>query len=184
MKTPRAAISWSKAGRSVYLPLAVAYFFAWHALAHGTSLDENPAEPSNYSAQDFQRTITEEEPNLLVGPQTISIFELGKIRVSGAHTTEQLLRDVPLTNANGIPLSNNATAPTRGASGISLRGMDPDDTLVLINGRRVAPYPVGSAFTHSFVDLYSIPLAAIQSVSILTDGSTGYLRRQCSRWNS
>jgi hypothetical protein len=139
----------------------------------GTSLDEDLVNPSNNRLGDFQRTVAEEEePGLHVGPQTVFISGLGKIRVTGEHTTEQLLRNVPLTNADSVPLSNNAVAPTRGASGISLRGMDPDNTLVLINGRRVAPYPVGSASTHAFVDLYSVPLAAIQSVNILRDGST------------
>ena len=45
-------------------------------------------------------------------------------------------------------------------------------TLVLINGRRVAPYPFAQTGTTAFVDLNSIPLAAIQQIDVLRDGAS------------
>ena len=104
--------------------------------------------------------------------EIVSGLDSEDIGHSGERTTEQLLRDLPLANANSVPLSNSAANPTRGASSISLRGMDPGDTLVLVNFRRVAPYPVGAGFTQPFVDLYSIPLAGIESIDLLKGGST------------
>ena len=83
-----------------------------------------------------------------------------------------MLRNLPVTNANGVPISNNGTGFTPGASSISLRGFEPDATLVLIDGRRVAPYPIGADGTESFVDLNSIPAAAIQSIEVLKDGAS------------
>ena len=73
-----------------------------------------------------------------------------------------------------MPISNNGTGSTPSASSISLRGFDPDATLVLIDGRRVAPYPIGAGAdgTQSFVDLNSIPTAAIQSIEVLKDGAS------------
>ena len=44
--------------------------------------------------------------------------------------------------------------------------------LVLIDGRRVAPYPVGAGGTLAFIDLRSIPEAAIESIEILKDGAS------------
>ncbi len=49
----------------------------------------------------------------------------------------------------------------------SLRGLGSDYTLVLINGRRMAPRGSGST-----IDLNSIPLAAIERVEVLTDGAS------------
>jgi outer membrane receptor protein involved in Fe transport len=43
---------------------------------------------------------------------------------------------------------------------------------VLINGRRVAPYPVGAGGTTAFVDLNTIPLAAIERIDVLKDGAS------------
>ncbi len=50
--------------------------------------------------------------------------------------------------------------------------MDLRYTLVLIDGRRVAPYPIGAGGTASFFDLRSIPEAAIESIEILKDGAS------------
>ena len=59
-----------------------------------------------------------------------------------------------------------------GSTAISLRGLGPEATLVLIDGRRIAPYPVGNGGTSSFFDLRSIPEAAVESIEILKDGAS------------
>ncbi|HEY0944013.1 MAG TPA: TonB-dependent receptor plug domain-containing protein, partial [Opitutaceae bacterium] len=61
---------------------------------------------------------------------------------SGLSTTSELLQKVTVSNAGSVPISNNATGFTPAATSISLRGLGPEATLVLINGRRVAVYPV------------------------------------------
>ncbi len=83
-----------------------------------------------------------------------------------------LLQKLNVTNGGAIPISNNATGFTPAASSVSLRGLGPEATLVLINGRRVAPYPIGAGGTSSFVDLNTIPIEAVDSVEILRDGGT------------
>ena len=42
----------------------------------------------------------------------------------------RIVANLPVANANGVPVSNNATGFTSGASSISLRGFDPSATLV------------------------------------------------------
>src|SRR5204862_2885604 len=59
-------------------------------------------------------------------------------------------------------------APRPGMSSINLRGLGDGNTLVLINGRRVANY----AFDGSAVDINAIPLSAIERVEILKDGAS------------
>ena len=116
-------------------------------------------------------TIAETERIIITGSYIPSAEEVaanpvltinrGLLEKSGERTAEELIKNLTIANANGAPISNNATTITPGASSISLRGLQPSATLVLINGRRVAPYPIGQNGTESFVDLNSIPKAAI-----------------------
>src|SRR3954467_930811 len=107
-----------------------------------------------------------------VGPNPVLALNRDLIEKSGERQAAELLRDLPIANANGVPISNNATGFTPGAASVSLRGFTPSATLVLIDGRRVTPYPVGQGGTSSFQDLFTIPLPAIQSIEILKDGAS------------
>ena len=108
-----------------------------------------------------------------VGPNPVDIINRDQIDKAGERTTAELVRNLTVAGPAGVPASNNGTGPTPGASSISLRGFDASSTLVLIDGLRVAPYPLGTdngAVT--FVDLNSIPRAAIDSIEILKDGAS------------
>jgi outer membrane receptor protein involved in Fe transport len=107
-----------------------------------------------------------------VGPNPVLNINRDLINKSPERSAEELIKNLPVANGGGIPVSNNGTGFTPGASAISLRGLGPEATLVLIDGRRVAPYPVGAGGTLSFVDLRSIPEAAIESIEILKDGAS------------
>ena len=108
-----------------------------------------------------------------VGPNPVDILNREQIDKAGERTTAELVRNLTVAGPNGVPSSNNGAGLTPGASSISLRGFDASSTLVLIDGHRVAPYPLGTdngAVT--FVDLNSIPKAAIDSIEILKDGAS------------
>jgi iron complex outermembrane receptor protein len=107
-----------------------------------------------------------------VGPNPVLALNRDLIEKSGERQAAELLRDLPIANANGVPISNNATGFTPGAASVSLRGFTPEATLLLIDGRRVAPYPAGQSGVQSFQDLFTIPLPAIQSIEILKDGAS------------
>src|SRR3954465_2293474 len=107
-----------------------------------------------------------------VGPNPVLALNRDLIEKSGARQAAELLRDLPIANANGVPISNNATGFTPGAASVSLRGFTPEATLVLIDGRRVTPYPIGQNGAASFRDFFTIPLPAIQSIEILKDGAS------------
>src|SRR5215831_4251798 len=107
-----------------------------------------------------------------VGPNPVLNINRDLINKSGERTAEELIKNLPVANGGGVPISNNGTGFTPGASAISLRGIGPEATLVLVDGRRIAPYPVGNGGTSSFFDLRSIPEAAIESIEILKDGAS------------
>jgi iron complex outermembrane recepter protein len=108
-----------------------------------------------------------------VGPNPVLNVTRDLINKSGERNTEELLRNLPVANANGVPVSNNENGSNTavGAATIALRGFDARATLILLDGRRVAPYPTGNRRV-VFIDLNTIPEASIQSIEILKDGAS------------
>ena len=61
---------------------------------------------------------------------------------------------------------------TPAANTISLRGLGPNHTLILINGERVADYPTPYNGAVNFVNLADIPSAAIDRIEVLNGGAS------------
>jgi outer membrane receptor protein involved in Fe transport len=61
---------------------------------------------------------------------------------------------------------------TPAANTISLRGLGPNHTLILIDGRRVADYPVAYDGSVNFVNLANIPSVSIDRIEILNGGAS------------
>lgn len=61
---------------------------------------------------------------------------------------------------------------TPAANTISLRGLGPNHTLILINGQRVADYPVPYNGAVNFVNLADIPSASIDRIEVLNGGAS------------
>lgn len=105
------------------------------------------------------------------GPSPIQIVTREQIELSGATTAAELLDTIAANNnAGGQYRSNNTNNTAVGGSGASLRGLGPNSTLVLLNGRRVAFY--GFSDQSVFVDLNAIPLSAVERVEIVKDGAS------------
>lgn len=102
----------------------------------------------------------------------VQVIDRAAIEASGQFNTTRLLQTMVLSNGGSVTFTNNATGFTPGATSTSLRGLGPEATLVLINGRRVAPFPVGQGGSTAFVDLNSIPLNAIERIEVLKDGAS------------
>src|SRR6184192_3091759 len=110
-----------------------------------------------------------------VGPNPVFSLNRDLINKSGAGTTtEQLLQRQPVMNGANIPVNNNGTSQSgpSGTAALSLRGLDPGATLVMIDRRRVAPFPGAANSGYGYVDLTTIPITAVQSIDILKDGAS------------
>ena len=66
-----------------------------------------------------------------VGPNPVLNINRDLINKSGERTAEELIKDLPVANGGGVPISNNGTGFTPGASAISLRGLGPQETLLV-----------------------------------------------------
>lgn len=103
----------------------------------------------------------------------VDIITFDEIRRSGETELDQLLKTVaPSFNANPQTISDG----TDHINPASLRGLGPDQVLVLINGKRYhhsALLNVNGTFGRGTVgtDLNSIPTSAIKRIEILRDGA-------------
>lgn len=88
------------------------------------------------------------------------------IEQSGATSVRELVQALP-SMQGFTPASNSVNGQGGGTTTASLRNLGEIYTLVLLNGRRVAPFNTGST-----VNLEQLPLASIERVEILTDGAS------------
>ena len=109
-------------------------------------------------------------PNL-VTPSPIQMISQKELEMSGQDTIAGVLNTLT-ANGAGTLSANNSVAFAGGASGISLRGLSVAYTLTLIDGHRLAPYPLSDDGQRQFTDVASIPFNAIESVDVLKDGAS------------
>jgi iron complex outermembrane receptor protein len=93
------------------------------------------------------------------------------IEKSGKQTVGDLLQTLAVNSQGAVP-NNFGAGFAPGASGVSLRGLGVASTLVLVNGRRVAPYGLSDDGQKQFTDLNIIPADAVDRIEILLEGSS------------
>jgi iron complex outermembrane receptor protein len=104
-------------------------------------------------------------------PSPVTIISRDIIDDSGLTTTSDIIRSLTSDSSGTIPTAfGNGFAA--GSSGVALRGLTVNSTLVLINGRRTANYPLADDGERGFVDLNTIPLDAVDRIEVLKDGAS------------
>ena len=93
-------------------------------------------------------------------------YSFTEINATGATTLVDFLKNLPFSGGSGT-ISSNFTNGGNGTTQIALRGLGGENTLVLLNGRRMTPSGTGSA-----VDLNAIPFSAIERVEVLKSGGS------------
>lgn len=107
------------------------------------------------------------------GSEPLTVITQNEIADSGYPTLEQFMQSIPQNfsaiGSGGQELNEDSLAGNLGfGTGVDLRGLGYDSTLVLVNGHRIAPAGEHGAFT----DISVIPLSAIDRIEILTDGAS------------
>ena len=106
-----------------------------------------------------------------VGEHVI-VLDREDIDSSGAATLQDFMRTLPQTFGGGptedTHIGAEATTNSGLGTGVNLRGLGARSTLVLLDGRRLAP----GGSEAEFVDIESIPLSAIERIDILPDGAS------------
>src|SRR6266513_3099132 len=105
-----------------------------------------------------------------VGPNPVDTYRRDDITRLGVRTPTDLILRIPA--ATGSNTTENNTNGGDGSTRISLRGIDPKETLVLQDGRRLT-YSVSAAGVGSgTVDFNRFPLGLIDHIDILKDGAS------------
>ncbi|MBV8633189.1 MAG: TonB-dependent receptor, partial [Burkholderiaceae bacterium] len=104
-------------------------------------------------------------------PSPVQVISSDDLKKSGYTTVSQVLENLT-SNGQGNLSSGFPGAFAGGATGISLRGLTTAATLVLIDGHRMAPYPLSDDGQRSFVDISSIPFDAVERIEVLKDGAS------------
>lgn len=109
----------------------------------------------------------------LESPSPVVTFDQSEMAKTGYTNLQQLLEKQPFVGSGTFSTrGNNQDSTANGASAVSLRGLGADATLVLVNGRRVAISAFAESITTNFVDINTIPLAAIERLEVLKDGAS------------
>jgi iron complex outermembrane receptor protein len=114
-----------------------------------------------------------QDRTVTTSPAPIDVLRGSDLRASGYFETNQVLRQLTPSFAFATPTTPDGNTHIRSAS---LRGLSPDSTLVLVNGRRIH----SSAWVNTSgtigkgaapTDLNQIPASAIGRIEVLRDGA-------------
>lgn len=107
------------------------------------------------------------------GPAPITVINAEQIRSSGFTSVPDVLR--AMTQNGGetqSPQSSSGADFSPGAQQVDLRGLGPNHTLVLVNGRRIADFPMPFKGRSNFTDVSNIPLGMIERIEVLTGSAS------------
>jgi len=153
------------------MPYAISVLAATGALA---GMSPAMAQEAPAQAQPMQRVVV---TGSLISradtetPTPVQVLTAADIQKSGKTSVAELLTDLA-ANGAGTLGTGFAGAFANGASGISLRGLTVGATLVLIDGHRMASYPLSDDSQRSFVDVSAIPFDAIETIEVFKGGAS------------
>ncbi|WP_372784847.1 TonB-dependent receptor plug domain-containing protein [Phenylobacterium sp.] len=108
------------------------------------------------------------------GPSPLAVIDRADLQRSGQMTVAEALSVLPQNfNGQGTDLATTTGTDNRGINGtydtgVNLRGLGSDATLVLVNGRRLG----GAGAKGDFTDISTLPNIALDRVEILLDGAS------------
>src|ERR1700693_703129 len=137
----------------------------------GTNLAPNAAAPATTEATAERVVVTGSNIPTAeeVGPNPVDTYRRDDITRLGVRTPTDLVLRLPAST--GSNTTENNTNGGDGSTRISLRGIDPKETLVLQDGRRLAVGGSGTAGAQS-IDFNQFPLGLIDHIDILKDGAS------------
>lgn len=107
------------------------------------------------------------------GPAPVTTITSDQIRAGGYASVPDVLKTVTQNGGETqSQQSGNAADFSPGAQQVDLRGLGPNHTLVMVNGRRIADYPMPFNGSSNFTDISNIPLGMIDRIEILSGSAS------------
>src|SRR3979490_3096151 len=104
-------------------------------------------------------------------PSPVDVITSDDILKRGMTNIADVIHSLSSDSSGTLPHTFGG-AMAGGASGVSLRGLSVDATLVLVDGHRMATYPLADDGQRPFVDIGSLPLGIVERVEVLKDGAS------------
>ncbi len=107
------------------------------------------------------------------GPAPVTVVTAEEIKSAGFTSVPDVLR--AMTQNGGETQSQQSSSGadfSPGAQQVDLRGLGPNHTLVLVNGRRIADFPMPFKGRSNFTDISNIPLGMIERIEVLTGSAS------------
>lgn len=104
-------------------------------------------------------------------PSPVTVISAADIQRSGFSTVSDLVHSLSADNSGSLPNAFSGALAV-GASGVALRGLTVDSTVVLVDGLRNAIYAAADDGERSFVDLNTLPLVAVDHIEVLKDSAS------------
>ena len=143
----------------------IALTVAAPAYAQDADVTTDTAAESEEPGQAIVVTGTRLRSPNLESASPVTVVTAEEFALTGTTRVEDLINSLPqVFAAQGGNIANGAS----GIATLDLRGLGPERTLVLVNGRRMAP----GTPTTSASDINMIPAALIERVDVLTGGAS------------
>jgi iron complex outermembrane receptor protein len=151
------------------LSRSVRLIFSGSVIAAGLMAQQASAQDANIQRVEITGSSIKRATAETASPvQVITSDELLK---SGKGTVAEYLQTLSADGAGSLP-TGFGSGFAAGATAISLRGLGATSTLVLLNGRRMAPFARADDGQKSFTDLSTIPMQIVERIEVLKDGAS------------
>lgn len=101
----------------------------------------------------------------------VTVLSQQSLHNAGITTISDAIRSVSADNSGTIPTAFGQGFAA-GSSGVALRGLTVNSTIVLIDGFRTTNYALADDGERAFVDLNTIPESIVDHVDVLRDGAS------------
>ena len=107
------------------------------------------------------------------GPAPVTVITASDIKASGFASVPDVMRAITQNGGETQSQQSSSGADfSPGAEQVDLRGLGPNHTLVLVNGRRIADFPLPFKGRSNFTDISNIPIGMIERIEVLTGSAS------------
>jgi iron complex outermembrane recepter protein len=150
--------------------LTIAVYPAMHRPAHADEIQKGEIQKGEIQKVEVTGSHIKRTDTETASP--VQVLTRREIEQMGANTVQEILSNLTSNSNDAISDLGGANSWASGSTGVSLRNLGVNATLVLLNGRRVSAFGFADGLQSNFVNIDAIPSDVIERVEILKDGAS------------
>ena len=108
----------------------------------------------------------------LDAPSPVQLIDRESIEAQGAAVIWDVVRNLEVNSGSFTNQGSGERSQTEGTAVVNLRNLGENSTLVLLNGKRMAPHAGETTTGGEFVNINAIPIVMTERIEVLTDGGS------------